>query len=105
MEISKTCRADSLEHSLQEGGLCIVEQQEQQTDPIYAVIKNEGVGTSVILSAWLPFLWKLLLYYTKQFSCALLSCHRGGQMTQGGHSEYLIPPGPRYSLTRGGCEI
>lgn len=55
MEIAKTCCTDSVAHSLQLGGLRAVEQQEQQTDYLYAVIKNEGVRASVILSAWLPF--------------------------------------------------
>lgn len=43
-----------MEHSLQEGGLSIVKQQEQQRD--HCSNQEWGCQTSVILSAWLPFL-------------------------------------------------
>lgn len=71
--------------------MSIVEQQQQQIDHWYAVITSEGVRTSVIMSAWLPVLLETApLPHQANLMWPYFLPPKGGQITQGGQSEYLV---------------
>lgn len=71
--------------------MSIVEQQQQQIDHWYAVITSEGIRTSVIMSAWLPFLLETApLSHQANLMWLYFLPPKGGQITQGGQSEYLV---------------
>ena len=92
MKIWETCCTVSMEHSLREEGLdeyCWATAAADRS--LICGNHSEGVRTSVIMSAWLPFLLETApLPHQANLMWLYFLPPKGGQITQGGQSEYLV---------------